>query len=491
MLARNQKVLQQGVPSRDLAVLRTDYSYFNYGYEEGKDTPFFNSQMYDEPYYYSDLTLQHAGYTYDYFSPQVLLDEENISWTSDTLQPDGVAYKAVLVYQETMEKDAAEKLLAIAKDGLPVVFVDNIDETLTLTGEKRHNGAAASRSKFLNDSDEEVGAIIDEIKALDNVASVTDASEAEAALHSLGVYPRVAFEEPNNKITTISRNDKENGIYYTFAYSFKSEVNRGEEPYTFTLAIDGEGAPYAIDDWSGAVGKISGFEIKEGRTYVPLTLMPGESVIVALDLSETADMTENGTVKITEDEPVVLTDWNVTLEDWNEGEKVVNIEEKFGHTTTEVYFTTKKTEMPLKAGELMPWKDMEADGNLSEILGYEGAELKDISGIGTYETTFILPDDFGEGQGAYLKIADAGRGAVAVYVNGTKAGAVNTRTLTVDISDLVKAGENTVQIRVASTLYNRVLKRGYYDFLGEDLTWEPASYGITGDVQIVPYQIVF
>ena len=67
------------------------------------------------------------------------------------------------------------------------------------------------------------------------------------------------------------------------------------------------------------------------------------------------------------------------------------------------------------------------------------------------------------------------------------ADAVNTRTLTVDISSLVKAGENTVQIKSASTLYNRVLTRGYYNFLGEDLTWEPASYGITGDVQIVPY----
>ena len=277
MLARNQKVLQQGTPSRDIAILRTDYAFFNYGFEEGRDTPFYNNQMYDKPYYYSDLSLQQAGYTYDYFSPQLLEDEENVRWNGRALQPDGAAYQAIIIYQETMEKTAAKKLLKIAQDGLPMVFVNNVDETLTLNGEKYHNGKAGSRSKFASDTDESVKAITDQIKALGNVAEVETPKDALAALRSFGVTPRVAFSKPNDKILTVSRNDRENKIFYTYAYSYKAAVNRGEEPFTFTMEIKGEGSPYELDDWTGEITKLGNYKIQDGRTSVTLTLQPGES----------------------------------------------------------------------------------------------------------------------------------------------------------------------------------------------------------------------
>lgn len=522
MLSRNQKVLQQGTASRDIAILRTDYSYFNYGYEEGKDTPYYNNQMYDEPYYFNDQTLQQAGYTYDYFSPQLLEDEENVSWDATALQPDGAAYQALIVYQETLEKSSAEKLLEIAKDGLPIVFVNNNDETLTLTGEKYHNGEAGSRSKFVNDSDEDVKALTDEMKALDNVLTVESPEDALEALQSVGVYPRVAFTESNNKIMTISRNDAENGIYYTFAYSYKSEVNRDEEPYTFTLDIAKEGAPYAINDWTGEITKLGDYEIKDGHTFVTMTLQPGESNIIALDLNGAAADTVHAVsvtdakTKIVDDaltlvaeksgeyeitlsngevaktsvivpEVISLTEFDITIEDWNEGDKVVNTEEKFGHETTEVYYETKKTQLTFENSTLVPWKDLPATQEQLDSLGYEGAQMKDVSGIGTYETTFTLPEDWNESNGAYLQLENANSGSIAVYVNGEKADGVNTRTLKVDISKLLKAGENTLKIEVASTLYNRVAQRGYYSFCGDDLELEADDYGLTGTVTIVPY----
>ena len=522
MLSRNQKVLRQGTPSRDIAVLRTDYSYYNYGYEDGKDTPYYNNQMYDEPYYFSDESLQQAGYTYDYFSPQLLEDEENVSWDSTALQPDGAAYQALIVYQETLEKSSAEKLLQIAKDGLPIVFVNNNDETLTLTGEKYHNGEAGSRSKFVNDSDEEVKAITDQMKELDNVVVAESPEGALEALQSVGVYPRVTFTEPNNKILTISRNDAENNIYYTYAYSYKAEVSRDEEPYTFTMDIAKEGAPYTINDWTGEVTKLGDYEIKDGHTFVTVTLQPGESTIVALDLNASAEDTvhavsvseakaeiiddtltlvaeksgdydttlstgETVTTSVTVPDPITLTDFDITIEDWNAGDKVVNKEEKFGHETTEVYYETKKTSLTFENSKLVPWKDLPATQEQLDSLGYENAEMKDVSGIGTYETTFTLPDDWTGSNGAYLQLDNANGGSVAVYVNGEKADGVNTRTLKVDVSKLVKAGENTLKIEVATSLYNRLVQRDYYNFLGDDLDLEAYEYGLTGNVTIVPY----
>lgn len=524
MLARNQKVLQQGTPSRDIAILRTDYAFFNYGFEEGRDTPFYNNQMYDKPYYYSDLSLQQAGYTYDYFSPQLLEDEENVRWNGRALQPDGAAYQAIIIYQETMEKTAAKKLLKIAQDGLPMVFVNNVDETLTLNGEKYHNGKAGSRSKFASDTDESVKAITDQIKALGNVAEVETPKDALAALRSFGVTPRVAFSKPNDKILTVSRNDRENKIFYTYAYSYKAAVNRGEEPFTFTLEIKGEGSPYELDDWTGEITKLGNYKIQDGRTSVTLTLQPGESTIVALDLNDAAEekihavsttadqisikddalmltAKKSGTYKtllntgeevqmrVNVPEPLLLDRFDIMIEDWNEGDKRVNTEEKFGHTTTEVYYETKKTKLEFKNSRLMPWKNLPASKEQLESLGYEGAQMQDISGIGTYKAVFYIPEDWKENMGAYLQLENAGGASVALYVNDKKAKGVNTRTLKADISGLIHPGENTICIQVATSLYNRLVQRGYYRFLGEDLKLEPFDYGLTGNVSIIPYSI--
>ena len=77
-------------------------------------------------------------------------------------------------------------------------------------------------------------------------------------------------------------------------------------------------------------------------------------------------------------------------------------------------------------------------------------------------------------------------GSVAVYVNGEKTAPVDTRTLQVEISDLLREGENKIRIEVASTLYNRCIQRGYYDFLGEGgKNLEAAEYGLTGFVEII------
>lgn len=495
MLARNQKVLNQGTASRDLAILRTDYAFFNYGYAEGYDTPYHNNQMYDIPYHFNDQTLQQAGYTYDYFSPQLLMDEKNVSWNCKALQPQGPAYKAIIIYQETMEKAPAEKLLEIAKSGLPMVFVNHNEETVTLNGPKYQNGEAASRSKFFADADEDVQAVTDQIKLLENVAVADSPSEVLTVLKKLGVEPRVAFEKANNKILTISRNDRENNIYYTFVYSYKATVNKGEAPFTFVMDIEGEGIPYEINDWTGEIAIADKYEIRDGRTCVTKTLIPGESTIIALDLSkkkEEISIHSKDREGIEEKqgectlEVIRLTDFDITIEDWNEGRKAVNTEEKFGHITKEVYFETAKRELTFKNCTLLPWKDLPATKEQLASLGYEGAEMKDVSGIGIYETVFTVPKSWKELNKACLRMKNANGGSVAVYVNGEKTAPVDTRTLQVEISDLLREGENKIRIEVASTLYNRCIQRGYYDFLGEGgKNLEAAEYGLTGFVEII------
>lgn len=527
MLARNQKVLRQGTSKRDIAILRTDYQFIA-SPNPDSDNFMTNKTLRDEAYYWMDLSMQNAGYTYDYFSPMLLTDEENVTWSSTELQPDEPGYKALILYQETLDLASANKILEIAKDGLPVFFVDNNSEIRASSQPLIEHEIAASRSISLSVEDEEIVEVVGQIKALPNVRELESPAEVLGALQEMGIYPRVAFSEPNNRILSISRMDEENGIFYTYVYSYKHNLDVEPEPFTFEIEIEYEGAPYAIDDWTGDVVALGAYEIRDGRTCIEMTLERGESTIIALDMraqegthaiSTSADAiefedgtlvalsTQSGeleavlntgetvTVDVEVPDPIILDTWDITVEDWNEGERVVNTEEKFGHTTTEVYYTTRKTPLVFEDSPLLAWKDLPATQEQLDSLGYEDASMEHVSGMGTYSTTFMLPEGWKDENGAYLSIESAGGGTVAVYVNGQKTKGVDLRTLKVDISDFLISGENEIVVEVSSTLTNRMIQRNYKELgtgwatgWGED-TPTVQDYGMTGEVSIVPYTV--
>jgi hypothetical protein len=529
MLARNQKVLRQGQPQRDIAILRTDNYFMSYGNPDDRYPSEYGFAMYDEPYYWRDLTLQHAGYTYDYFSPQLLEDTANVDWTDRLLQPDGPSYQAVIVYQEEMELASAQRLLEIARDGLPVVFVNNTSEA------RSHNplggmidldyGQAASVSRYLDDSDADLAAVVDQIKALPNVREIDDQSATMDTLLSLGVAPRAAFAQPNNTILTQSRLDQANGILYTYAYSFKFEVGKDDPTTTFELSLDAVGQPYLIDDWTGRVTPVGTYEIRDGRTHVSLTLQTGESVLIALDLSSTgqalhavsstadAVLLDGGTVAVQASQsgtyrtvlsdgrsfdttleapaPIALERWDIVVEDWNAGDKVVNLETKFGHTTTEVYYTTAKTPLTFSNSPLLPWKDLPATANQLASLAGPDPSMSDVSGVGTYTTDFTLPADWSSANGAHLQIGSTNGGSAQVFVNGQKAPGLDLRTLQTDVSALLRPGQNTITVTVASTLTNRMLQRDYQDNASQwtDVWPTVQDYGLVGPVSLQPYTV--
>ena len=195
--------------------------------------------------------------------------------------------------------------------------------------------------------------------------------------------------------------------------------------------------------------------------------------------------------------------WDITVEDWNEGEKVVITETKLGHETREGHFTTRKTKLTFAASPLVPWKDLPATaeqlralaGDRPEAYGKQvtgrangGADrtgvgtpsMFHVSGIGTYTTTFTVPADTPPARKTFLEIGSTGGGLAVVHVNGQGARR-EPRTRRTDISDLVAPGENSLVVEVASTLTNRMLQRGY------DTEGPYQDYGMTGEVAIVAY----
>ncbi len=121
--ARTTQVLTQGAAKMDIAVYMRSYS---------NPAAFGTSDPSNK--HWQDTALQRAGYTWDYYD-ESSMDLPNATVSGGRLAPDGPAYRAIVFDQflqpttgttrGTLTVKAAQKMLAYAKAGLPVVFVGN------------------------------------------------------------------------------------------------------------------------------------------------------------------------------------------------------------------------------------------------------------------------------------------------------------------------------------------------------------------------------
>jgi len=457
-LSRIQKALEEGVPQVDIAMIRTDY-YLNNLLTDVSSSGVYNNALHsNEAYYWTDLGLQDKGYTYDYFSSYTFMDDE-VNVSDGMINSDGVAYKAVVVMQDELPLEAAQKLKEAAQNGLPVLFVNNVVEHPNNSGVDKVNTIAASTTGCNDGLDAELAAVVEEIKALDNVKTIDSCAEALNALAELGVTPRAENVESNHKLLTNMRKADDATYLYVYHYMYEDE-----EAYTGQIAVEGTYQPYILDTWSGDVDKVTDAVCENGKTVLNVTLEPGEVALYVLNPNEEAVYEEN-TAQSTETE---LTGWNLTVDSYTPGDKKERTEEnaETGVTTTEVTYETNHE--IIDAGqltELLSWKDLESIGDT-------------VSGVGTYTTTFTVPEDFdAETEKVVFKADSFNYGTAMITVNDQKV-PVDMDTATADITKAVVPGENTISVRVTSSLCN--VARGYEPILWLTNETEPADYGMTG-----------
>ena len=81
------------------------------------------------------------------------------------LNPDGAAYQAVILMEDELPYEAAQKLLQWAKDGLPVVFVNNASEIVANTDVTKDNTEAGSTTGSNDGNEEALEEIVKEMNA--------------------------------------------------------------------------------------------------------------------------------------------------------------------------------------------------------------------------------------------------------------------------------------------------------------------------------------
>jgi hypothetical protein len=127
--------------------------------------------------------------------------------------------------------------------------------------------------------------------------------------------------------------------------------------------------------------------------------------------------------------------------------------------------------------QFQPGRGAPAEIKLDELASWTqhpDAGVKFFSGIGTYAVTFTVPT-----PGAHMRyVLQLGKvcDVASVKINGRSAGVAWTAPFELDVTDLVRAGANTLEIAVANRWVNRLIgdealpPDARYDFTGSKFT---------------------
>lgn len=449
-LGRVQYTLRQGRPRIDVGILRTDHFVDNASGlalidadgnrvpdEVGYATWWMRNR---ENHWWQDLGMQDAGWTYEFFDGS-LLQRDEISFEDGIVQPGGPGYQALIVYQSELDADVAALLLREARRGLRVLLVHGAREVQHLmTGRHRTHERAASLTPGLDGRDDELAATIAELLALPTVAEVSSPDQTVAALRRLGVRGRAEFTADDRGILTHLREDGD--LLHLYVYSFLYETGA---PETARIALDGAGAVVRLDPWSGELHPHAA-AVVDGRTVVEVALRPGEIALFTLDRSappvEPAPVADSVVAEAGA--------WRIAVESWDAGELELLTEDRgLGYITREVRPTTEVTTLVAADTALAPWTELAGVG-------------PEVSGVGDYATTITLAEKR-DGVRYLLDLGSTAGGLGSVRVGGGAVRGFDTSAPTVDVTDDVVAGDNAVHVRVASSLNNRLLARGYYE----------------------------
>lgn len=471
-LARIQGVLRSGTSRVDAAVLRQR------GYAgTGVGAPWFTAGMGASP--------TGLGWTHQFISPR-LLELPTATVSGGRLAPEGPAYKVIVLEvdvfggrEASLEVRTAERLVELAKAGLPIILVGAWDDARVPGIPKSGENARLQ-------------ALVDELITLSTVRRVDDRSFVGDALDDLGLEPDAVYSERSSLLTAHRAAPDVDYYYFSNGIHAASSVVEPVEHMVSLTRAHPDAVPYRLDTWTGQIERLALYE-EEGshRVRVPVRLLPGETTIVAIgrrtwhndragrglhavhsdanavrfadgDLvvrtsapGRFSTTLSNGQTVRTEvgevPPPQTLTTWDLEVEDWQPGD-----------SPTETLIVRHEQTV----GELKPWSDI--------------SELEDVSGVGRYHTTVDL-SGWTDSHGAYLDLGEITDTAV-IKVNGEEL-AVDVANPVVDVGPHLRAGANVVEVEVATPLLNRLRVANPSVFGSANRQ----QYGLMGPVRLVPY----
>lgn len=382
-LNRCQFVLQQGLPSSDVL------------YYYGDHVPNYAQLRASDP------TGAGPGYDYDVITEDALLTRLKYVNGHFTL-PDGVTYRLlVLPDREVISLPVLRKLKSFARAGAP------------LLGPKPTQASGLARHA---QRDKEVQQLANEVW---NHPGVISGQNARQVLQAQGLAPDFEVlgtgsedtDRPN--LEYIHRRDGAVEIYFVANRQKKSVRSQ------CTFRVTGR----APELWNPVTGERrfgAAYQIKEGRTTLPLDFAPAGSWFVVFRAPAS-------------DHPATASDNAPSFSPMAEltGSWKVSFDPRWGGPAV--------VDFP----QLANWTTRSEPG------------IKYYSGTATYRQTFTAPATPHQGR----VILDLGlvRELAEVKLNGKTCGIVWAPPFQVDVTDALKAGENQLEIEVVNFWPNRII----------------------------------
>jgi hypothetical protein len=178
------------------------------------------------PRLFDTIALERQGWSIQYVDPVGLAEKDALG--DGVLSADGPQYRALVIDERAIPAAAAEALVKAAASGVRIVLVGELPSQDTTFG----SGTGG---------DQKVRAAIKQLLRSRNVARVETQADVLGALTRMSLAPRVSSAD-THVFTQLRYSD---GTRYVFLY------NPTNDAVTFTPAIEGTGALYELDTWSG------------------------------------------------------------------------------------------------------------------------------------------------------------------------------------------------------------------------------------------------
>lgn len=384
------------------------------------------------------------GYAYDSFNRDVLMNRAKVKNGRIEL-PGGASYGLLVIPgkrkmdpQAGMSVEVAKKILQLVKKGAVVYFSEKPDKLL---------GFEKDREVF-----EEIINELFEEKHMTRYSDELWSHSVGKGLVITGRYDLTNFSELGIAKDFYALENDEAAQHMAWNHRiagnkdiyFVSNQIEKERLLEVSCRVTGK-PPHLYDPLTGETHQPLAWEMHDdGRTKVQFSLAPNGSVFIIFE--------GNASITGYAQDPIVemsylldrSTPWEVSFEKGLGG-----------------------PEKPISMLDLYDWSTSKNDS------------VKYFSGTATYRTKFNW-----QGSAPTLQKVKLNLGKVAniasVKLNGKKCGIAWTYPYEVDVLDVLKSGENTLEIQVTNTWANRLM--GGHELPKEErITWTNSSYRLEGN----------
>ncbi|MEN9908627.1 MAG: hypothetical protein RLZZ540_1776 [Bacteroidota bacterium] len=344
-----------------------------------------------------------AGYNYDFVNADALINVLTVS-NGQIVTPSGMQYKIL-----ALDKNSQQMTLKVAKK-----IKELVEAGAVVVGPKPIN------TPSLTDDKTAFNSIINELWGAENTiktigkGKVYTGQSIQEILNKMNIAPDFEYTKPqaDTQLRYVHRTLPEQEIYWI------NNRNNRVENLEATFRVSGK----SVEIWHPDTGKTeaASYSFANGATKVALHLEPNDAVFVIFG-ENTTQATQVVAVPTETKIATIDGNWNLSFQKERGAPNAITID------------------------KLASWTENKEEG------------VKYFSGTGTYTKTIDAPKDwFKKGTQLWIDLGEV-KNLAEVIVNGKSLGIVWKKPFRVNVSEVLKSGKNTLEIKVTNLWVNRLI----------------------------------